>query len=234
MSRKLLSPKSILLLALSLLTVLITPIATPAQGSRKTAPALSDRLLTEIIEAEDKRTFTPAIAALLKHRDPAVRSRAALAAGRIGDESAIEALSTILLQDPDQTVRAMAAFAIGEIESLSGAGAAALLSALGDSTTDEAVQARAVEAYGKLAAAAPQGQEARARSYAATITALLAKEAESTKPRRDVTQLALTAALRARATDAGPVIAKFLEHPDARTRADAANTLARLRIKVAG
>jgi cyclophilin family peptidyl-prolyl cis-trans isomerase/HEAT repeat protein len=41
----------------------------------------------------------------------------------------------------------------------------------------------------------------------------------------------LTAALRSRPPDAGPTIAKFLDNPNSRVRADAANALARLRLK---
>jgi cyclophilin family peptidyl-prolyl cis-trans isomerase/HEAT repeat protein len=45
--------------------------------------------------------------------------------------------------------------------------------------------------------------------------------------------MGLTAALRARPSNAGAVVAKFLSSTDARVRADAANTLARLRAKEA-
>src|SRR6185503_1313158 len=41
----------------------------------------------------------------------------------------------------------------------------------------------------------------------------------------------LTAALRSSAPDAGPTIAKFLTHSNPRVRSDAANALARLRLK---
>ncbi|MDQ3819393.1 MAG: HEAT repeat domain-containing protein, partial [Acidobacteriota bacterium] len=53
------------------------------------------------------------------------------------------------------------------------------------------------------------------------------------KPNREVVLLGLTATLRARPGGAAPVVAKFLSSADARVRADAENTLARLRAKEA-
>src|SRR6185295_15817614 len=49
-------------------------------------------------------------------------------------------------------------------------------------------------------------------------------------PDESVVLLGLTAVLRAKPKDAGPVVAKFLRYSDPRVRADAANTLARLKL----
>jgi cyclophilin family peptidyl-prolyl cis-trans isomerase/HEAT repeat protein len=51
------------------------------------------------------------------------------------------------------------------------------------------------------------------------------------RPNRTVVLMGLTAALRARPSGAGAVVARFLSSGDARVRADAGNTLARLRAK---
>ena len=45
------------------------------------------------------------------HRDAAIRKRALLAAGRIGNEDSLPQLGKLLQDDPDPGVRAMAAFA---------------------------------------------------------------------------------------------------------------------------
>jgi cyclophilin family peptidyl-prolyl cis-trans isomerase/HEAT repeat protein len=96
------------------------------------------------------------------------------------------------------------------------------------------IRARAIEALGKIAAALPREQEARQRELGSAI--LDALKYELIRPVRglpdtSVSLLGLTAALRSRPPDAGPTIAKFLDNPNSRVRADAANALARLRLK---
>src|ERR1043165_6830235 len=76
-----------------------------------------------IMQAEDERRWSDELMQLLSNPSPVVRKRAALAAGRIGDEGAVKSLTYVLERDSDTSVRAMAAFAIGEIESETGANA---------------------------------------------------------------------------------------------------------------
>jgi cyclophilin family peptidyl-prolyl cis-trans isomerase/HEAT repeat protein len=118
----------------------------------------------------------------------------------------------------------MAAFALGEVESEVGANA--LLAQLKNKSGAVELRARAIEALGKIAAALPREKEARQRELGAAILETL--KSESGQP---VILLGLTAALRSRPADAGPTLAKFLTHANARVRADAANALARLRLK---
>jgi cyclophilin family peptidyl-prolyl cis-trans isomerase len=69
----------------------------------------------ELLSLEDRRTFDEAV--LRRHIDdssPAVRRRAALAAGRIRDRRAVPLLMP-LLGDPDSSVAATTAFALGLI-----------------------------------------------------------------------------------------------------------------------
>src|SRR5690348_3977695 len=73
-------------------------------------------ILLRITRAEDERRWDDELRKLLAHHDAAVRKRAALAVGRIGDEGSVDALA-VLLKDPDAEVRAMTAFALGEVES---------------------------------------------------------------------------------------------------------------------
>ena len=185
-----------------------------------------------IMQAEDERRWSNDLMQLLSHQSPAIRKRAALAAGRIGDEGAVKSLTYVLERDTDTSVRAMAAFALGEIESESGANA--LIAALKNASAPHEIRARAIEALGKIAAALPSEREARQRELGAAI--LDALKYELTRPWRGVPDtsvplLGLTAALRAKPPDAGPTIAKFLSNSNPRVRADAANALARLRLK---
>src|SRR6185503_19453690 len=70
----------------------------------------------------------------------------------------------------------------------------------------------------------PREQEARQRELGAVILEALNTTDQST------ILFGITAALRSRPVNAGPAIAKFLTHSNPRVRADAANTLARLRL----
>jgi cyclophilin family peptidyl-prolyl cis-trans isomerase/HEAT repeat protein len=185
-------------------------------------------LLQRILRAEDERRWDNDLGDLFSARNAAVRSRAALAAGRIGDEDAIADLTILLRQDDEVDVRAMAAFALGEIETSLGANA--LLTTLKDAK-ESLLRARAIEALGKIAAALPKEQEARARELGTTILEALRLEARRSVPDRMTILLGLTAALRARPPNAGPTVAEFLHYSDPRIRADAANTLARLKLK---
>ena len=79
----------------------------------------------------------------------------------------------------------------------------------------------------------PKTEEARSRTVGEVILKTLNDELERSPKSRDVVLLGLTAALRARPANAGATVMKFLSSTDARIRADAANTLARLKVKEA-
>jgi cyclophilin family peptidyl-prolyl cis-trans isomerase/HEAT repeat protein len=186
-------------------------------------------LLLRIVRAEDERRWDDDVRELFSARNANVRARAALAAGRIGDEAAVAGLIPLLQTDDEPAVRAMAAFALGEIESPLGADA--LVAVLKDSR-EALVRARAVEALGKITAALPKEAEARTHQLAAVVLGTLKFEARRRSAPDDLTiLLALTAVLRTKPEGAGPVIAEFLHYSNPRIRADAANTLARLKLK---
>src|SRR5437764_11385572 len=86
----------------------------------KTSTAIPTNTLLQIIRAEDQRRWDEKLKSLLSDKDPKVRTRAALAAGRIGDEGAVLPLIDLLKKDTDWGVQQMAAFALGEIESPKG------------------------------------------------------------------------------------------------------------------
>jgi cyclophilin family peptidyl-prolyl cis-trans isomerase len=206
------------------------PSATAARASARDLHAgVSTETLLRIVRAEDERRWEEAdLGALLAHKSAAVRGRAALAAGRIGDEAAVPALASLMRNDVDASVRATAAFALGEVESP--AAADMLLTTLRAGKTT-AERARALEALGKIAAALPATDEARRKSLGAAIVSAVESEQKSPRPDTTSVLLGLTALLRARPDGAGRVAAFFLASSDARVRADAANTLARLRAK---
>ena len=183
----------------------------------------------QILKAEDARRYDKTLEDLIGHIDERVKIRAILAAGRIGDEKAIPRLAS-MLETGSVKVREMAAFALGEIESTNASDA--IEKTLKDPKTPGPVRARAVEAAGKIAAANAKDPNAKELGEVILDT-LEAEDKKSDKQDRDVVSLALTAALRARPEDADLVVMKFLTNLDAGIRADAANTLARLRTKVA-
>jgi cyclophilin family peptidyl-prolyl cis-trans isomerase/HEAT repeat protein len=186
-------------------------------------------LLIRIVRAEDERRWDKDVRDLMSARSAVVRSRAALAAGRIGNEDSVPDLIKLLRHDDEMDVRAMAAFALGEVESASAADA--LLGVL-SASKEPLVRSRAVEALGKIAAALPKEQEARTRQLGdGILEALKVESARRSAPDRLSVLLGLTAALRAKTSNGGSIIAAFLMYRDPRIRADAANTLARLRLK---
>ncbi len=203
-----------------------------ANGSVSVIPS---NVLLRIMRAEDERRWDKDLASLLTDKNAQVRKRAALAAGRIGDERAVPALIGLLRGNDDTDVRQIAAFGLGEIES--SLSADALIQVLDDTKQPGEVRARTVEALGKIAAALPQTEEARRLSIGQVILNWLAAErregalTESGVRNRELELLGLTAVLRARPADAGKVVMLFLSSADPRIRADAANTLARLRAK---
>jgi cyclophilin family peptidyl-prolyl cis-trans isomerase/HEAT repeat protein len=227
-----------------------TKRATPRRTTARSLPIPEETLL-RIVRAEDERRFDAAdLGALLTDANASVRARAALGAGRIGDARAVAPLVALLQTDKDERVRAAAAFALGETEA--GAAADALLRIIERKTAASvaeaaSVRARAVEALGKIAAALPKAEEERAKEIGKSLLVALEFEARpqpqpraSQRPQppsqrvaanREVALLGLTAVLRARPEGAGRVVALFLNSTDARLRADAANTLTRLRAK---
>ena len=144
---------STLLLALAFATAL------HAQTPRR--PTIPSATLLRIVKAEDERRWDGDLRSLLNDPNPAIRARAALAAGRIGEQGALPELARLLAQDKDQNIRAIAAFGIGEVESMNGS--KALLNALKNSTETSEVRARSIEALGKIIAALPAANKLKIR-----------------------------------------------------------------------
>lgn len=200
-------------------------LASVSFGQKRSVPRAT---LLIIVKAEDERRWDDDLRKLLSSPNAAVRKRAALAAGRIGDEDSIPALTNLLEKDSDPSVRSLAAFALGEVESEKGANA--LLALLKNASPSGEMRARTIEALGKIAGVLPREQETRQRELGAAIIEALNVESGRLPSNEQAILFGLTAVLRSRPANAGPTVAKFLNHSSSRVRADAANTLARLRL----
>ena len=190
-------------------------------------PPVPRATLLLITKAEDQRRWDDELRNLLTSPNSSIRKRAALAAGRIGDENSIPDLTSLLEKDRDPGVRAMAAFALGEVESAKGANA--LVTVLKNPSAPGELRARTIEALGKIAGALPSKDDTR-RELGAVILEALKVESGRVPSNEYTIILGLTAALRAQHADSGPIIAKFLTHSNSRVRSDAGNALARLRL----
>jgi cyclophilin family peptidyl-prolyl cis-trans isomerase/HEAT repeat protein len=188
---------------------------------------LPTNVLVNIVKAEDERRFDKTLEDLMKNQNEKIRARAALAAGRIGDERAVPMLVNLLENNTD-AVRSTAAFALGEIESIKAADS--VLKNLKNPSTLPEVRARLVEAAGKIAAANDAKNDVVIK-LGETILDVLNEEVKKSKQDRLTILLGLTAILRAKPKDGDVSAAKFLTSKDARVRADAANTLSRIRAK---
>ena len=196
--------------------------------SQSALAQLSTAVLVQIVRAEDERRYDKTLENLLLSPDAQIRARAALAVGRIGDERSIPALADLLDKDSD-TVREMAAFAVGEIESAKGADI--ILKTLENEKNSAAVRARSLEAAGKIGAAIATADKKKSDELGEAILEAIEFERSQAKPDKQLILLGLTAILRTRPAKGDFIASKFLTSPDAQIRADAANTLARLRAK---
>ncbi|MGH9844708.1 MAG: peptidylprolyl isomerase [Blastocatellia bacterium] len=212
-----------------LLCATVTAFPVAAQG-RKNAPR-ADLHLPRILQCEDERNLADDLLALLKDPASAVRERAALAVGRIGDKRGTDALIAVLEHDESGPVRAMAAFALGEMEDVKAV--APLMALLEAGKRPLAERARPVEALGKIA-----GVEANATALGADavekinqrLVEQLPDTAEALTPeKRLLVSLTITALMRVRSAASVEPLGKQLKSADPEIRAQAANALARLR-----
>ncbi len=182
----------------------------------------------QILKAEDARSYDKTLEELFKHPHYDVRTRAALAAGRIGDAREIPSLVP-LLEKGTAKEREMAAFALGEIESI--AAADILLKSIENRERPgmnlSSIHARLLEAAGKIAAANAKDEKSKALA-AAILNVLDAELKKDPAPSVDVIRFGLTAVLRAGGDE---IVRKFLSYSDPNIVADALNTLARLKAK---
>jgi cyclophilin family peptidyl-prolyl cis-trans isomerase/HEAT repeat protein len=207
-----------------LLSVLLAFIFLPAS----LAAQISVRTLVEIVKAEDELRFDKTLEDLMKSPDAKIRTRAALASGRIGNEAAIPILINLLENDKDTNVNAMAAFALGEIESIKSADA--ILAIFKNTYNNGTLRARAIEAAGKIVAANAKDDKAKLLGEAILQT-LTFEHRKRSSPNLKFVEFGLTAVLRARPAEAEKTVIFFISAYTPQIRANALNTLARLRAK---
>src|SRR5579863_3455327 len=150
-------------------TVAPTPHAVPPPAPPPAPYGLTVEEEAHVLVLEDRREYDPKfIDAWVHHPNPLHRARIALALGRIGPSTFVDANGngqrdpgerqagvdelTFLANDPDPTVRVIVAFSLGQIADM--AGAPALLQLAQDPQNAD-VAAEAVEGLSKLAAHLP-------------------------------------------------------------------------------
>src|SRR5215475_14061779 len=100
------------------LSLIVFTIGVAVDGRmERSGAAIPPNIHARIIQLEDERNLNgDELTGLLKHRSAAVRERAALAIGRIGDKRGTDALIAVLEHEGSAPARATTAFALGEIE----------------------------------------------------------------------------------------------------------------------
>jgi len=182
-----------------------------------------------ILELEDKRSLgNGELKALLDDPNPAIRQRAALAIGRIGDKASTADLNATLKSEKIASVRSMIAFGLGEIEDP--AAIDTLLETLKNKSEAANVISRAAEALGKIAVR--ENDERRALISNALIESLPDPARRLTPVLHERALLVLTALMRLRSTVSVEPLTRWLASPDVEARAWAANALFRLRLDI--
>lgn len=182
-----------------------------------------------ILELEDKRSLgNGELKALLDDPSPAIRERAALAIGRIGDKTSTADLLASLKSEKIASVRSMIAFGLGEIEDP--AAIDTLIETLRNKSEGAGVISRAAEALGKIAVR--ENDERRALISSTLIETLPDQLRRLTPVLHERALLVLTALMRLRSAVSVEPLAKWLGSPDVEARASAANALFRLRLDI--
>lgn len=202
----------------------------------------TSEVYTRILQLEDARSLGAGeLEALLQHKLPDVRFRAALAIGRIGDKRGIAPLLKALDVATTNRMRSIIVFALGEIEDVQAT--QALIKVWENKTEAVEVRARAVEALGKIIGFQPPGsapgpnavfpnadalgKEMEEKILQALMAQLPAPNAILTISDKSLALLTITALMRVRLpSEVGP-LTRQLQSRDREVRAAAANAFAR-------
>jgi cyclophilin family peptidyl-prolyl cis-trans isomerase/HEAT repeat protein len=210
--------------------IVFTVGASADQRPKRTGAAIPPNIHARIIQLEDARNLNgDELTGLLKHRSAAVRERAALAIGRIGDKRGTDALIAVLEHDGSEPARTMAAFALGEMEDARGV--SALMAVVEREKESLSVRARAVEALGKIAGVKANVDALGNTAVERINQSLIAQLPDSQTPleQKPLTSLTIAALMRIRSPASVEPLVRQLKSNDAEIRAQAANALARLR-----
>ena len=213
--------------------IVFTVGASAGERPKRTSAAIPPNIHARIIQLEDERNLNgDELTGLLKHASAAVRERAALAIGRIGDKLGNDALIAMLEHEESEPARAMAAFALGEMEDAQGV--AALMAVVEREKESLSVRARAVEALGKIAGVQANvdalGKTAIERINQSLIAQL--PDSQTSLEQKPLTSLTIAALMRIRSPASVEPLTRQLKSNDAVIRAQAANALARLRQRI--
>src|SRR6266566_2457919 len=195
-----------------------------ALGGRGAAAQQPDEALVSelarVLAAADARAFDPALfGEALRHPEPVVRRQAALAAGRIGDPAAVDALVEAL-GDSNQGVAAAAAFGLGLLkESRAVAPLLALVRSV-PATSQGAPQTEAVTALARIGG--DDGARALRELLGLGTTAGVATSAVQSAALLDAWRLGPRAPV--------PALIGYARDPDVTARWHALYSLARLRV----
>jgi cyclophilin family peptidyl-prolyl cis-trans isomerase/HEAT repeat protein len=223
--------------------VVFTVGAAADERMKRSGAAIPPSIHARIIQLEDERNLNgDELTELLKHASAAVRERAALAIGRIGDKRGADALIELFKRDQDMNVRAMAAFALGEVEDAKaisplGSAISPLLAPPHNRDEPPLVRARVCEALGKILSAgrSPKALDPGVAIDAGTIAKQLPDpQAKLSADEKLLTSLAIAALMRLQASVSVEPLTRQLKSADADIRAQAANALARLRQSIEG
>ncbi|HKQ77238.1 MAG TPA: HEAT repeat domain-containing protein, partial [Blastocatellia bacterium] len=189
-------------------------------------------LYARIIQLEDERSLGDGeLEALLRHKLPEVRYRAALAIGRIGDKRGTAALLKALETETTLKLRLITVFALGEMEDAQAA--QALLNLVERKAEAREARARAAEALGKIASVeanlAALGQGMVEKINLALIAQLPDPRAPLLPENKLLATLTITALMRIRQPSCVEPLTRQLKSRDADVRAQAANALSRAR-----
>src|SRR6266581_2443967 len=195
-----------------------------ALGGRGAAAQQPDEALVSelarVLAAADARAFDPALfGEALRHPEPVVRRQAALAAGRIGDPAAVDALVEAL-GDSNQGVAAAAAFGLGLLkESRAVAPLLALVRSV-PATSQGPPQTEAVTALARIGG--DDGARALRELLGLGTTAGVATSAVQSAALLDAWRLGPRAPV--------PALIGYARDPDVTARWHALYSLARLRV----
>lgn len=213
----------------------VVSVSVSAQSKRADVVSAS-AVYARIIQLEDERNLNgDELIGLLKHRSAAVRERAALAIGRIGDKRGTDALIALLEHDDVDSARAMAAFALGEVEDAQAI--STLMAVVEREKESMTVRARAAEALGKIASVQANtgalGKNAVERINQSLIAQLPDPNAALSRDQKLLSSLTIAALMRLRNPASVEPLTRQLKSKDAAIRAQAANALARIRQPIA-
>jgi cyclophilin family peptidyl-prolyl cis-trans isomerase/HEAT repeat protein len=224
----LIKPGSLKFICLSL--IMLAVCASADEQPKRTSAEIPPNIHARIIQLEDERNLNgDELTGLLKHRSAAVRERAALAVGRIGDKRGTDALIAMLEHEGSEPARAMAAFALGEMEDASGV--SALMAVVEREKESLSVRARAVEGLGKIAGVQANAEALGKNAVERINQSLIAQlpDSKTSLEQKQLTSLTIAALMRIRSPASVEPLARQLKSNDAEIRAQAANALARLR-----